>query len=110
MLMGWIKLEATYQCQWCERVETLVWAGDARPQLNWVFDPLTRCQNICSTDCEKERDACITQTYAALEPCHGKRPKGYEDKFQALRAEKLKMRDLSRRVTESKLRMRGDVS
>lgn len=102
---GWIKAELTFKCKWCEHVEVVTVTEDRDYDLNWVYSPNTNALELCSTDCQKERDACIKQTYAALEPQPqwGERPAGYEAKYEELRYQALKVRGLSHRITRAKL-------
>lgn len=103
---GWIKAVFTYKCKWCKHEEVVTVTQDEGYILDWIYDGATGAMNLCSTDCQKERDACINKTLDALEPqpkFSGTYPPGYQAKFEELRYEALKMRGLSRRITDSKL-------
>jgi len=105
MMYGWIKAVYTYQCQWCERTEVVEVKGNERyavpPQLDgWREDPNPMMLNICSSDCQKERDDCIQKARAQCEPApRGQRQPGYERAYARLRLEML--RERGRKVTGS---------
>jgi len=93
---GWIKVVLT-------SVEIVTITQDEGYNLEgWVMDGSTGGLELCSSDCQKERDDCIN----ALEPqpqFSGAWPKGYQAKFEELRYEALKVRGLSHRITRAKL-------
>lgn len=104
---GWIKAVFTYHCKWCEREEIVTVTDLEGYNLeHWVMNGATGGLDICSTDCQKERDATIRQVYANLEPqpqYSDSLPEGFDKEFERLRYEALKVRGLSHRVTQLKL-------
>jgi hypothetical protein len=103
---GWVRAVFTYRCKWCTHEEVVTITEDVGYELNWIMNGATGGMDLCSTDCQKEQDACIRQVYAALEPqpqYSDSLPPGFEAKFQELRYAALKVRGLSHRITRAKL-------
>jgi hypothetical protein len=102
---GWVKAVFTYKCKWCLREEVVTVTEDVGYELNWIMNGSTGGLDLCSTDCQKEQDVCITQVYANLEPSpqYGCLPTGYHKEFERLQYEALKVRGLSHRITRAKL-------
>ena len=104
---GWVKAVFTFKCKWCTREEVVTVTEDVGYVLDgWIMNGATGGMELCSSDCQKEQDACIRQVYANLEPqpqFTGAYPPGFEAKFQELRYEALKVRGLSHRITRAKL-------
>ena len=102
---GWIKVVLTYRCKWCDYEEVVTVTETEGDTLDWIYDGATGTMELCSTDCQKERDACIQQTYANLEPSPDSacEPDGFEAEYQRIRYEALKVRGLSHRITQLKL-------
>ena len=71
----------------------------------WVMNGNTGGLDLCSTDCQKEQDACYTKAYAECEPQpqFGCEPPGLKEAYERLHYEALKVRGLSQRITRAKL-------
>lgn len=97
---GWTKAVLTYQCRWCDRIETIIYEKKTNhSQLeNWrSYDRSEGCKmDLCSSDCEKERDTAMNTAFSNLEPVPGGQswPVGYHEEMERLRLIVMKERGL----------------
>lgn len=95
---GFIKAVVTYQCKWCKRTETLTFEEgivNLEPIAGWrEYRPdCLSGSDLCSSDCEKERDDAYNQAYANLEPTPKNLiPIGFREEVERLRLLKMKER------------------
>jgi len=89
---GFAEAVFTYRCKWCERTEIITYNRNAKNGLSvlegWrTFDySQGNRYDLCSSDCEKEKDDAVNQALANLEPTpRGSIPKGFEEELERIR-------------------------
>ena len=97
---GWLRAVVTYQCKWCMRTETITFEDGVvnfEPIAGWrEYRPDCRSgSDLCSSDCERERDEAYNQATANLEPVprrYHSVSKGFQEEVERLRIIKMKER------------------
>lgn len=93
MIAGFYKAIFYYRCKWCNREETVT-RGEGETDMGvldgWrTFDySYGPALDLCSSDCEREKDIAIQQALANVEPTPGPGwPPGFWEEFERLRQE-----------------------
>lgn len=100
---GWLQAEIIYQCRWCERRETIVFFRDDEnvynppPELDGWRPCCGPTLDLCSSDCQKERDEASLKAVAACPPrpqdrYYANLPEGYDERLEEFRQEALRLR------------------
>jgi len=99
---GWIKVKALYRCKWCERKETILLHQGPNVVVHGIPHELDGWRtydqsygfslDLCSSDCQKERDEAYNKALAACEPVPHYIPEELDAKVEEFRQEALRLR------------------